>query len=97
VEKQLGPAARLQQGAEDAKTGLEGWLALPARIEQALAGREGSVFVPPVSGDSLWQRVGGIVFVAGGSATVMQYASGPWLLPAGLLAMVIGTGLLLRR
>ncbi len=97
VAKHLGPAARLQQGAEEVRTGLEGWLELPARIEQALAGREGSVFVPQASGVSLWQRVGGIVCVALGSAATMQYAVGPWYLPAGLLAMVIGAGLLLRR
>ena len=97
VAKHLGPAARLQQGAEEVRTGLEGWLTLPVRIEEALAGREGSVFVPPSFGAPLWQRVSGIVCVAGGSAAVVQYAPGPWLLLAGLLAMVVGSGLLLRR
>jgi len=97
VAKHLGPAARLQQGAEEIRTGLEGWLELPARIEHALAGREGSVFVPQVSSLSLWQRVGGIVCVAAGSMAVMQYATGPWYLPMGLLATVMGAGLLLRR
>ena len=97
VAKNLGPTARLRQSAEDMRAGLTGWLELPARIEQALAGREDSVFPPPVSGGFLWQRMGGIVCVAGGSAAMMQYTSGPWFLPAGLLAMVIGTGLLLRR
>jgi len=97
VAKNMGPAARLQQGAEEVRTGLEGWLELPARIEQALAGREGNTSAPPASGVSLWQRVSGIVCVAGGSAAMMQYAVDPWFLPAGLLTMVIGTGLLLRR
>ncbi len=97
VAKNLGPAARLQQGAEDVRSGLEGWLALPTRIEQVLAGREGGVFMPPASGVSLWQRIGGIVCVAGGSMATMQYAAGPWYLPAGVLATVVGAGLLLRR
>jgi len=97
VAKNLGPAARLQQGAEEIRTGLEGWLGLPARIEQALAGREGGAFAAPASGTSLWQRVGGIACVAGGSAATVQHAAGSWYLPAGLLATVVGVGLLLRR
>ncbi|MDQ6959879.1 MAG: 2-polyprenylphenol 6-hydroxylase [Mariprofundaceae bacterium] len=97
VAKHLGPAARLQQGAEDVRAGLEGWLELPARIEQVLTGRGSDIFVPSVSGSSLWQRMGGIVCVAGGSMAAMQYAAGPWYLPAGVLATVVGAGLLLRR
>jgi len=97
VAKNLGPAARLQQGAEEVRSGLEGWLELPARIEQALAGRQGNVFVPSFSGPSLWHRAGGIICVAGGSMAITQYAVGPWYLPAGVLATVIGAGLLLRR
>ncbi len=97
VAKNLGPAARLQQGAEDVRAGLECWLELPARIEQALAGREGGVFVPSSSDPFLWRRLGGIVCVAGGSMAAMQYAAGPWYLPAGVLATAVGAGLLLRR
>ncbi len=97
VAKNLGPAARLQQGADDIRSGLEGWLTLPTQIEQALAGRESNVFAPVSSASSLWQRLVGIMCVAGGSVMIMQYAIEPWHLPIGVLTTIIGTSLLLRR
>ncbi len=97
VAKNMGPAARLQQGAEEIRTGLADWLGLPARIEQVLAGRQGGASAPAMAEAPLWQRIGGILCVAGGSVATVQYAAGPWYLPAGLLATIVGAGLLLRR
>ena len=97
VAKNLGPVARVQQGAEDVRAGLEGWLALPERIEEALARREGAVFAPPAPSAPLWQRAFGIACVAGGGAALAQHAAAAWAWPAGALALAMGVAVLLRR
>jgi len=97
VGKHLGPTGRLQRGALEARRGVEDWLRLPARIEQMLSDRDGNVFMPQFHGAPLWQRFCGIVLLAGGTLAVMQQAQGPLWLPAGVLAVVLGVALLLRR
>jgi len=97
VSKHLGPAGQLQRGAAQARQGIEGWLRLPARIEQVLSDRDGSVFTPQFHGAPLWQRACGMVLLSGGIVMLQQQAQGPWWMPVGVLGVVLGAALLLRR
>jgi hypothetical protein len=85
---------------EEVQAGLQDWLALPARIEQALADRNMPIFAAPEH-PSVWQRLAGIVFLAAGSGAASLQVAGAlpkaWFLPGGLLAVVFGAGLLLRK
>ncbi|HKJ83183.1 MAG TPA: 2-polyprenylphenol 6-hydroxylase [Mariprofundaceae bacterium] len=99
VMKHLGPTARLKYTASEIQAGLNNWLTLPDRIEQALAARpvgRRAAALPPVP---LWTRLVGIILLSAGSATVMHYVASSvvWHLWAGVLGLALGVGLLLRR
>jgi hypothetical protein len=89
--------ARARQGAEDVRGQIEAWLALPERIEAALARRETPGLMPASAPFPLWRRVFGIACVAGGGMALAQPMAAGWLLSAGVLALALGAGLLLRR
>jgi len=97
VTKHLGPVGQAQRRLEEARVGIEGWLRLPGRIEDVLADKEGSVFMPQFPGVPLWQRLLGMVLFAGGIVALLQPPATAWLLPAGVVAVVLGAAMLLRR
>ena len=97
VSAHLGPAGQLQRGVTEARQGIESWLRLPVRIEQVLADRDGSVFMPQFHGAPLWQRLCGMVLFTAGIVVLQQQTLGPWMLPAGVVGIVLGAALLLRR
>jgi len=97
VAQHLGPTGRLQRAALEAKDGIEAWLRLPSRIDKVIADRGGSMFMPQFPGAPMWQRLCGIALLCGGTVALLQQTQGPLWLPAGVLAVVLGTALLLRR
>ncbi len=102
VTRHLGPIGQAQHHLDEARQGIEGWLRLPARIEQVLDERGGSVLMPQFPGAPLWQRVCGMILFTVGIIVLMRVEFAPldlmqWWLPAGVVACIIGTGLLLRR
>lgn len=97
VGQHLGPVGRMQRAALEARHGVEAWLSLPSRIDKVLADRGGSMFMPQFPGAPLWQRLCGIALLSGGTAALQQQAMGPLWLPCGVLAVVLGAALLLRR
>jgi len=97
VGKHLGPAGQLQRGAAEVRQGIEGWLRLPAQLEQMLSDRGGSVFMPQFPGVPFWHRLCGIALLSGGIIALLQPMQAAWWLPAGVLGVALGAALLLRR
>ncbi|MDQ6972706.1 MAG: 2-polyprenylphenol 6-hydroxylase [Mariprofundaceae bacterium] len=97
VAKHLGPVGQAQRRLEEARVGIEAWLRLPGRIEDVLADKEGSVFMPQFPGVPLWQRLLGMLLFTGGIVALLQPEVASWALPAGVVAVVLGAAMLLRR
>lgn len=96
--RHLGPVGRAEVLTQELRDRMHGWMTLPERIEQAFARNDiGGVSAPVVSGTPLWQRIFGILFVAGGSMAVVHYSPGSWPMAAAVVVGLIGTVLLLRR
>jgi len=97
VGQHLGPTGRLQRAASEARHGIDAWLRLPSRIDRALADKDGSVFMPQFPTAPMWQKFVGIALLSGGTAALVLQPGGAWWLSLGVLGVVLGAALLLRR
>ncbi len=99
MARHMGPTARVEQGFDEVRDGLQEWLKLPGRIQQALAeGQPQSPAVQVRQGPE--DRALGIGLLGTGSAAAGYFwlhATAPWLLPVSLLAALAGALLLWRR
>ncbi len=99
VARNMGPTARIEQGVDEVREGLESWLRLPGQIQQALAERQEQVVLQQAS-PSAGQRLLGIGILASGSAAVAHLWTAPaepLFLPASMLVALIGAWMLWRR
>ncbi len=99
VAEHMGPAAQVQQGVEDIRGGIEGWLKLPGQIQQTLAERKEEITLQQES-PSTGQQLLGIALLASGSAAIMQLWAAPpepVFLTASILAILAGIRILWRR
>ncbi|MFQ5356512.1 MAG: hypothetical protein ACE5DY_08540 [Mariprofundaceae bacterium] len=99
VAEHMGPAAQVQQGVEDVREGVEGWLKLPGQVQQALAEQKKEVTLqqePPSTG----LRLLGMALLASGSAAITQLWTEPpepMLMIASIIAILAGVRMLWRR
>jgi len=100
VARHMGPTARVEEGFEEVRDGLQEWLHLPGQIRQALAVVQSpDVSVQPGPAPQPCTLPGIVLLVAGGAVSGYAWAQTifSWLLPAGLAAVVAGILLLSRR